>query len=314
MDTDITLTQKNVDDSSSIRQNIIKLVILWRMLILEIKNLWLAWKTSGVTRKATSSQRLSLSPIREEPEEVASGSQQLWHDFRNTSFSKEEDSDSEFVPETSDGNESDVSNVSDESDDDNLNHDLLPEALLLERDLIDSDEWNRQIIALDQEDGASPEAHNPVRWEDLAIRRAISNTVSTPKLTRTSFRDYVSRLLSEPDSSKGNEGNEPAAHSLLDSFISPSTSSTPSVSQERQEQGFVAWRRRGQSVQESQGEDAPRPRLCVVCQYESRNIILKPCNCLSLCDTCRELMASRRFSNCPCCRQPVLGYCKIFEP
>lgn len=37
-------------------------------------------------------------------------------------------------------------------------------------------------------------------------------------------------------------------------------------------------------------------RMCVVCKCENREIVLRPCGCLSLCDGCREALAKRRFS------------------
>ncbi|KAF9293828.1 hypothetical protein BGZ88_004829 [Linnemannia elongata] len=54
--------------------------------------------------------------------------------------------------------------------------------------------------------------------------------------------------------------------------------------------------------------------LCVVCQTEPRGILLRPCRCLALCNECREVLASRRYKQCPCCRSDVQGYSKIFLP
>ncbi|KAG0232414.1 hypothetical protein BGW42_008205 [Actinomortierella wolfii] len=54
--------------------------------------------------------------------------------------------------------------------------------------------------------------------------------------------------------------------------------------------------------------------LCVVCQAEPRNILLRPCRCLALCNDCRELLAIRRFKQCPCCRSDVQGFSKIYLP
>ncbi|KAF9581308.1 hypothetical protein BGW38_001725 [Lunasporangiospora selenospora] len=54
--------------------------------------------------------------------------------------------------------------------------------------------------------------------------------------------------------------------------------------------------------------------LCVVCQSEPRGIMLRPCRCLALCNECREVLASRRFKQCPCCRSDVQGFSKIYIP
>ena len=63
---------------------------------------------------------------------------------------------------------------------------------------------------------------------------------------------------------------------------------------------------------------APNPdhfnRECVVCGTNARSIVLRPCNCLCLCDECREELAVRRYQDCPTCRRKVFGYCKIYEP
>jgi hypothetical protein len=55
-------------------------------------------------------------------------------------------------------------------------------------------------------------------------------------------------------------------------------------------------------------------RVCVVCASEPRNIVLRPCMCLVLCDECRSQLALRGSSICPTCRRKVVGYSKIYEP
>ncbi|KAH9059981.1 hypothetical protein EDB87DRAFT_648340 [Lactarius vividus] len=59
------------------------------------------------------------------------------------------------------------------------------------------------------------------------------------------------------------------------------------------------------------------PRNCVICTVEERQIICWPCRCLALCDDCRQNLASRLSASkhtCPCCRQPVEGFSKIYVP
>ncbi|KAK0196477.1 hypothetical protein F5146DRAFT_1152389, partial [Armillaria mellea] len=63
------------------------------------------------------------------------------------------------------------------------------------------------------------------------------------------------------------------------------------------------------------GDD--RRQNCVICTTEAREIICWPCRCLSMCDNCRESLASRSSSSkhrCPCCRRSVKGYSRIFIP
>jgi len=55
-------------------------------------------------------------------------------------------------------------------------------------------------------------------------------------------------------------------------------------------------------------------RMCVVCASEPRNIVLRPCMCLVLCDECRSQLALRGASICPTCRRKVAGFSKIYEP
>ncbi|KAF8208714.1 hypothetical protein K438DRAFT_1812764 [Mycena galopus ATCC 62051] len=58
-------------------------------------------------------------------------------------------------------------------------------------------------------------------------------------------------------------------------------------------------------------------RNCVICTCDAREIICWPCRCLSMCDGCREVLASRSPASkhrCPCCRQSVEGYSRIFIP
>ncbi|KAG2019752.1 hypothetical protein CC2G_005162 [Coprinopsis cinerea AmutBmut pab1-1] len=63
-------------------------------------------------------------------------------------------------------------------------------------------------------------------------------------------------------------------------------------------------------------EDSSRT-LCVVCTTDIRDIICWPCRCLAMCDGCREALASRSAPTkhrCPCCRQLIEGYSRIYIP
>jgi hypothetical protein len=54
-------------------------------------------------------------------------------------------------------------------------------------------------------------------------------------------------------------------------------------------------------------------RACVVCQTEQRNIVIRPCGCLCLCDACREQLAQRQTETCPCCRRQVQGITSLYR-
>ncbi|KAF8912185.1 hypothetical protein CPB84DRAFT_1761521 [Gymnopilus junonius] len=56
---------------------------------------------------------------------------------------------------------------------------------------------------------------------------------------------------------------------------------------------------------------------CVICTTEARDIICWPCRCLAMCDSCREALSSKSAPSkhrCPCCRQTVDGYSRIYIP
>jgi len=58
--------------------------------------------------------------------------------------------------------------------------------------------------------------------------------------------------------------------------------------------------------------------MCAVCMSEPRQVVCWPCRCLAMCDECRAGIAARFVlrgqHTCPCCRQPVEGYSRIFIP
>ncbi|KAG5437478.1 hypothetical protein PCANB_000906 [Pneumocystis canis] len=78
----------------------------------------------------------------------------------------------------------------------------------------------------------------------------------------------------------------------------------------------------------SKDENMVQVRTCVICCFGIRNIVLWPCRCLALCDDCRKTLAMRNFKGivlrlfnevlilveCPCCRQLVISYSRIWIP
>ncbi|VEU22707.1 DEKNAAC103746 [Brettanomyces naardenensis] len=53
---------------------------------------------------------------------------------------------------------------------------------------------------------------------------------------------------------------------------------------------------------------------CVICHVNSRQIILWPCKCLAICDSCRVSLFVRKFNTCVCCRSKVESYSKVYVP
>ncbi|KAG4305590.1 hypothetical protein PORY_001146 [Pneumocystis oryctolagi] len=64
----------------------------------------------------------------------------------------------------------------------------------------------------------------------------------------------------------------------------------------------------------SKEQNTVQVRTCVICCSSIRNIVLWPCRCLALCDDCRKTLAMRNFKECPCCRQLVISYSRIWIP
>ncbi|KAL4732972.1 hypothetical protein BDV11DRAFT_176135 [Aspergillus similis] len=53
---------------------------------------------------------------------------------------------------------------------------------------------------------------------------------------------------------------------------------------------------------------------CVVCQTNSRSIIVWPCRCLCICEDCRVSLAMKNFGSCVTCRQEVGGFVRLWVP
>ncbi|CCE73045.1 Piso0_000056 [Millerozyma farinosa CBS 7064] len=67
---------------------------------------------------------------------------------------------------------------------------------------------------------------------------------------------------------------------------------------------------------QSHGADEPDTSrlLCVVCQYNPREVITWPCKCFAICDVCRLNLVAKRIDGCVCCRREVKGVTKVYIP
>lgn len=65
------------------------------------------------------------------------------------------------------------------------------------------------------------------------------------------------------------------------------------------------------SDDEVDDDDMDSTFACVVCKTNSRNVVLWPCKCFALCESCRVSLGLRGFNSCVCCRRDVHGYSKL---
>lgn len=54
--------------------------------------------------------------------------------------------------------------------------------------------------------------------------------------------------------------------------------------------------------------------ICVICQYNTREIITWPCKCFAICEPCRLSLVAKGMEGCVCCRRNVEGVSKVFIP
>lgn len=57
--------------------------------------------------------------------------------------------------------------------------------------------------------------------------------------------------------------------------------------------------------------DIGDPLICPICCLNPRNVILWPCQCLTVCDDCRLELGHRAIKNCISCDKRVQGYTKV---
>ena len=146
---------------------------------------------------------------------------------------------------------------------------------------------------------------DPKTLEDKEEARMLSHHLrGTGPMTRSQFRrrlfaDKTRILTGTP--LNGAQPDLTDEETVLEQIILSRRTSTASP-QLRQ-----SWRDGGQGV----GFGGPD---CAVCHCEPRTILVWPCRCLSLCDSCRETLAMKNFGTCVCCRRDVVSYSRLFVP
>lgn len=53
---------------------------------------------------------------------------------------------------------------------------------------------------------------------------------------------------------------------------------------------------------------------CVICQFNTREIITWPCKCFAICESCRLSLVAKGIEGCVCCRRDVEGVSKVYLP
>ncbi|KZT53492.1 hypothetical protein CALCODRAFT_51024 [Calocera cornea HHB12733] len=98
-----------------------------------------------------------------------------------------------------------------------------------------------------------------------------------------------------------------------------SASSDPNAADTAEWRAFLAQRRSERSqAQVDWARSSETALMCAVCMSEPRAVVCWPCRCLAMCDECRAGIAARFVlrgqHTCPCCRQTVDGYSRIYIP
>ncbi|CCF57932.1 hypothetical protein KAFR_0D02840 [Kazachstania africana CBS 2517] len=58
-------------------------------------------------------------------------------------------------------------------------------------------------------------------------------------------------------------------------------------------------------------EDEEINYSCIICRQNTRNIILWPCRCMTICDECRVKLGHRGIHSCVSCKNEIYGYSKV---
>ncbi|GAA5996511.1 hypothetical protein JCM5350_004001 [Sporobolomyces pararoseus] len=228
-------------------------------------------------------------------------------DLEGDDDDEEEDEDWKPSEEENDEDESSASDEEEEEEEEN--------SLALISDL--------SKRPLDESQGGEFERLSPSELAPYLLAHHLSPSSSTT-LTR---RRYQSLLQPPKQSSSSSSNLSSLDH--LNTAISSSLKSNRNLirmTKEERESKRQEWRE-------------SRSNFCVVCTVEPRTVILWPCRCLALCESCREALALRTTAStpgdardatggggggvpgagtggnlCPTCRSAVAGFSRIFIP
>ncbi|ORX88742.1 hypothetical protein K493DRAFT_319251 [Basidiobolus meristosporus CBS 931.73] len=218
----------------------------------------------------------------------------------------------------------DVTDFWDEEDDDD--DDFTP-AVDNEQALLDSEEeFGPDVFSTDTQNG-----HSSIAGRQCANEMSSEYVSSDEDLgDNNETLNLISEIMQDSESD-----SDTSVESTVTQTIAPSVASAPAISTlyaHMFHQGSPMTRRRYHTLNrhiqiasemqlvESILTHRNRTRTttqnsavtCVVCMNHPRSVLLRPCRCLCLCDSCRIDLARRDIDRCPCCRRLVEGYSKVY--
>ncbi|KAL2849553.1 hypothetical protein BJY01DRAFT_142218 [Aspergillus pseudoustus] len=130
------------------------------------------------------------------------------------------------------------------------------------------------------------------------VERQRAKVLLTSRLPRRASHHPQARDGSQKPTTQ--EESEILEKLILTKRLSPSATSNSSPQEQTWESGASGL-----------GTSGPP---CVVCQTNSRSIIVWPCRCLCICEDCRVSLAMNNFGSCVTCRQEVGGFVRLWVP
>lgn len=166
----------------------------------------------------------------------------------------------------------------------------------------DDDEWDNDDASSsssDEEDEDEDEGDEEKDREALVLYADLRSRESTPGVSSSTLLAHMIHTGGSPLTRRRYDAmlDGEMCRGVVPGNLSPSAAST--------------------AKSDDFSTDDDHRQNCVICTTEAREIICWPCRCLSMCDNCRESLASRSSSSkhrCPCCRRSVEGYSRIFIP
>ncbi|GAA5946125.1 hypothetical protein JCM3765_000125 [Sporobolomyces pararoseus] len=233
---------------------------------------------------------------------------------------EEDEEDEDWKPSQDDDDDDGESNTSEDESDEGEEEE--ENALVLISDL------SKQLETDNNNDESSSRELDRLSPSELAPY-LLAHHLSPSSSTTLTRRRYQSLLQPPASSSSSSSSDQLSSIDHLNTAITSSLKSNQRLirmTKEERESKRQEWRE-------------SRSNFCVVCTVEPRTVILWPCRCLALCESCREALALRTTAStpggngtdpnvtgggvpgagtggnlCPTCRSAVAGFSRIFIP